>query len=98
MKPSLIEERARQLLNPVLSEAVKQRTEAGVKKYGQRLDDNHQPERAKAIHLIQELMDGCQYALWLDLNGLARTLAKAANGVQQQYGLSVTEIMEGGKQ
>ncbi|WP_019008960.1 hypothetical protein [Deinococcus aquatilis] len=93
-----IEDQARHLLNPVLGECVRQRTAAGVAKYGQRLDDNYQPHEAKAVHLVQELMDACQYALWMDLPGLASNLAAIANDVQSATSLTAEQIMAGGKQ
>ncbi len=92
-----IEDQARALLNPVLGECVRQRTAAGVAKYGQRLDDNHQPHRAKAVHLVQELLDASQYALWMGDSYWASEIALLANEVQATVGLSTEEIMSGGK-
>lgn len=40
-------------------------TEIGVKKYGQTLDDNKKEPKAKAVHIIQELIDAMQYSQWL---------------------------------
>jgi len=93
-----IEQKARALLNTTLGECVRQRTRAGVKKYGQTLDDNHQPDRAKAVHLVQELLDATQYAVWADLPDVAATAGRLANTVQKQFGLTADEIMKGGKQ
>jgi DNA-binding CsgD family transcriptional regulator len=96
--PATIEQKARALLNSTLGECVRQRTRAGVKKYGQTLDDNHQPDRAKAVHLLQELMDACQYAIWAELPDVAATAGRLANTVQKQFQLTADEIMKGGKQ
>ncbi|MFC5846714.1 hypothetical protein [Deinococcus petrolearius] len=93
-----IEEQARALLNPVLGECVRQRTEAGVRKYGQTLDENEQPQREKAIHLIQELLDACQYALWMGHEYTATLCATIASDTQQTFKLTAEEIMAGGKQ
>lgn len=93
-----IEAQAQALLGPVLAEAVRQRTAAGIAKYGQRLDDNHQPDRAKAVHLAQELLDAIQYALWLGNERQAARLATEAEITAAVFGLTLEEIMEGGKQ
>lgn len=93
-----IEGRARALLSPTLADCVQQRTAAGVAKYGQTLDDNHQPDRAKAVHLVQELLDAIQYALWLGDDGLAEMLAADTETIVLRHGLSTAEIMAGGKQ
>lgn len=92
-----IESRARAMLNPVLSDCVLQRTAIGVAKYGQRLDDNHQPERDKAIHFIQEQLDALQYALWMGEGKAAQTCANLAKQFQERHRLSAEEIMAGGK-
>lgn len=94
---SSIEQRAQALLTPTLAECVRQRTAAGVAKYGQTLDDNHQPMRARAVHLIQELLDGVQYALWCDDPATAEQCAALAAVYELRYGLSAEEIMQGGK-
>lgn len=94
-----IEDQAQALLeNPVLKEAVRRRAEAGVAKYGQRLEENHQPMKARAVHLVQELLDGCQYALWLGNSRAAARLATEADLTVALFGLTLTDIMEGGKQ
>lgn len=93
-----IEEQGRALLGPVLGEVLAQRTAAGVAKYGQRLDDNHQPDRAKAVHLVQELLDAVQYALWLGETRKAARLAAEAELTAGLHGLTAEEIMAGGKQ
>jgi len=67
-------------------------------KYGQRLEDNHQPDRAKAVHLIQELLDAAQYAAWLERWFIAAEMTQTANRLQVEWGLSAAEIMAGGKQ
>ena len=92
-----IEDRARALLCPELAEAVRQRTEFGVRKYGQRLDDNHQPARAWLIHLVQETLDALQYALKADEALLAWEFAEIANDLQERHQLTAAEIMAGGK-
>lgn len=93
-----IEQQARAFLNPTLGECVRQRTEAGVAKYGQRLEDNPQPMRARTVHLLQELLDATQYALWDNRPTLAEILAQYANEVQEGESLTAEEIMAGGKQ
>lgn len=92
-----IEEQVRALLNPVLGECVRQRTALGVKKYGQTLDHNHQPERAKAVHAVQEALDLAQYLLWMGRRGDAVAAAGLAVDLQECYGLTAEEIMTGGK-
>ena len=92
-----IEEQARALLSPVLGECVRQRTEFGKAKYGQTLDHNHQSERAKVIHLMQELLDGVQYACWAGLSSYAWELAQMADDLRCTYNLTVEEIVSGGK-
>ncbi|ULH18252.1 hypothetical protein MF271_22565 (plasmid) [Deinococcus sp. KNUC1210] len=59
-----IAERIKKHLSPLLVAAVDTRTAEGLKKYGQLLDDNHKPDRAKAVHLLQELLDAAQYGTW----------------------------------
>ncbi|MFK7601872.1 hypothetical protein ACI3L1_06635 [Deinococcus sp. SM5_A1] len=93
-----IEDQARAILSPVLGECIRQRTAAGVAKYGQTLDDNHQPRRAKIVHLVQELLDGVQYALWVGYPDIADRLASEADALADLFGLTAEEIMEGGKQ
>lgn len=93
-----IEERACGMLSARLAACIRQRTQLGIRKYGQRLDDNPQPERAKAVHLVQELLDGMQYAIWLEDVGLAEDLAIRAEKIARKYRLTFTEIVEGGKQ
>lgn len=93
-----IEEQAVNLLSLPLASCVRQRTAFGIEKYGQRLDDNHQEGRARAIHFIHEMLDGLQYALW-DGDALsARQCANLAVRKQVEYQLSPAEIMAGGKQ
>lgn len=93
-----IEQQARALLNPTLGECIRQRTEAGVAKYGQRLEDNPQPVRARLVHLVQELLDATQYALWAGEPDWADQLAVLAEDVQIRGQLTAEEIMAGGKQ
>lgn len=93
-----IEDQARAMLGTVLGECIRQRTELGIQKYGQRLDDNPQPYRAKAIHLIQELLDAMQYAIWVGDRVTARKLARMAEGYARLFSLTAEEIMAGGKQ
>ena len=92
-----IERLARDMLSPVLAECVKQRTALGSRKYGQRLDDNHQDDRAKAVHLLQEELDALQYALWLGDSCKARRYAAEAELTVARFGLTAEEIMTGGK-
>ena len=93
-----IEDQGRALLGSILGEVLAQRTAAGVAKYGQTLDQNHQPDRAKAVHLVQEELDAMQYALWLGNTRKAARHATEAEITVALYGLTVTEIMTGGKQ
>lgn len=93
-----IEAEVVRVLNPVLAKCLTQRTAAGVAKYGQRLEDNEQPVRAKAVHLVQELLDAAQYAAWLKCWAIVENLAVVANEVQTAYRLTAEEIMAGGKQ
>lgn len=96
-QPLTIEDTGRALLGPVLAEVLKQRTAAGVAKYGQRLDQNHQPDRAKAVHLVQEELDAMQYALWLGNTRKAARHATEAEITAATYDLTLEEIMNGGK-
>lgn len=96
-RPLTIEDQARVLLGPELGECISQRTQLGIAKYGQRLDDNDQPERAFAIHLVQELLDGIQYALKMQRPDIAARLADEAEDLRDVYALQVAEIMAGGK-
>lgn len=93
-----IEDRVKAHLNPVLAECLTQRTAAGVAKYGQRLDDNEQNASAKAIHLIQELLDAAQYAMWIGDPLTMRQLTGMANEFQKIFHLTAEEITSGGKQ
>lgn len=92
-----IEEQAREILNPVLGECVRQRTELGVKKYGQTLDDNHQSDRARIIHAVQEGLDMTQYLLWAGMTSYAYEVAAITNDLQGTFHLTADEIMAGGK-
>lgn len=92
-----IEEQACELLSPRLAACIRQRTQLGIRKYGQRLDHNPQPLRARAVHLVQELLDGIQYALWLGETQTASRLAVEAILLSKKYALTVSEIMNGGK-
>lgn len=97
-KPLTIEQRGQILVDPVLAACLHQRTINGIEKYGQRLDDNIQPDQAKAVHLVQELLDGVQYALWLGRMSTAKRLAAEANLIASEYQLTTAQIMAGGKQ
>lgn len=92
-----IEAHACALLSSTLADVVRQRTALGVAKYGQRLDDNHQPSRARAVHLVQELLDAVQYALWLGDPRTASRCAGEAEVITRRYELTSEEIMAGGK-
>lgn len=98
MRGPTIEVQVQALVGPVLAECVRQRTAFGVAKYGQRLEDNHQPDRAKSVHLVQELLDAAQYATWRGNHGMAEMLGVMADAVVAQDALTVEEIMAGGKQ
>lgn len=93
-----IEAQAAQLVSPPLQVALRQRTQAGIEKYGQRLEANPQPLRARAVHLVQELLDGLQYALWMNEPAIATVLAIQADHITSAYQLTAQEIVEGGKQ
>lgn len=92
-----IEAKAKNILNSTLSECITQRTQAGRAKYGQTLDANSAPPAERYIHLIQELLDGVQYALWAGDTETARALSEIANSIQAREGLSANQIMQGGK-
>lgn len=93
-----IEAQACELLHPVLAECVQQRTAAGVAKYGQRLEDNPQPERARIIHAVQEGLDMVQYLLWAGLPSYAYQVAEVVNELRGDFALNAEEVMAGGKQ
>ena len=76
---SAIAEAAKLLLDPRLHAVVDTRTAEGLAKYGQTLDDNLKSEREKVAHLMQELLDAIQYALWRTDPELALELADMAN-------------------
>ena len=61
---SSIAEHIKGYLLPALHPVVDARVEEGIKKYGQTLDDNVKPERAKAVHQLQELLDAMKYRRW----------------------------------
>lgn len=96
--PGTIAEQASSLVGPVLATCIRERTRLGIAKYGQTLDDNDQPQRARAVHFVQEMLDGTQYALWLGDPSLAARCAIEAELVTRRYGLIAEEIMQGGKQ
>lgn len=93
-----IEAQACELLHPVLAECVQQRTAVGVAKYGQRLEDNPEPERARIIHAMQEGLDMVQYLLWAGLSAYASQVAEIVNELRGDFALNAEEIMVGGKQ
>ena len=97
MTSPTIEEQACGMVGTILADCIRQRTAAGVAKYGQRLDDNHQPDRAKAVHLVQEELDAMQYSLWLGNRRKAARHATEAMLTAALYGLTAEEIMQGGK-
>ena len=76
---SVIAETAKLLLDPRLHAVVDTRTAEGLAKYRQTLDDNLKSEREKVAHLMQELLDAIQYALWQTDPELALRLAAMAN-------------------
>ena len=92
-----IERQSCAALDRVLAECVRQRTELGTKKYGQVLDDNPQPQAARDIHALQEMIDGVQYLYWAGRESFAYRLAELANELRAETGLSAAEIMAGGK-
>lgn len=94
-----IEAQAQALLdNPVLKEAVRLRTQAGIQKYGQRLEENRQTLSAKAVHLAQEELDALNYSVWMGWTAKAERHAREAEITAAVFGLTLTDIMEGGKQ
>lgn len=94
-----IEQKAIDMLqgNDVLIEVLKSRNAYGLKKYGKSLDDNNIPERERAIHAIQELLDATQYLIWIQWWGCAEDLANITVDLQDYYNLSAQEIIDGGK-
>lgn len=61
---SAIAEHIKGYLLPALHPVVDARVEEGIRTYGQTLDDNVKPERAKAVHQLQELLDAMKYRRW----------------------------------
>lgn len=51
-------------LVPQLRQVILHRAEEGKQKYGQYLSQNRRTEREKAVHKLQEDLDGLAYALW----------------------------------
>lgn len=82
---SAIAEAAKRLLDPRLHAVVDTRTAEGLAKYGQTLDADVKSRREKGAHLMQELLDAIQYAIWQAdperplSASLARRLASMAN-------------------
>ena len=77
---SAIAERCKLLLDPTLHAVVDHRAAEGLRKDGQTIDDNAKPRRAKAVHLMQELLDAMQYVAWGAVPGAAGdALAVMAN-------------------
>lgn len=82
---SVIAETAKLLLDPRLHAVVDTRTAEGLAKYGQTLDADVKSRREKGAHLMQELLDAIQYAIWQAdperplSASLARRLASMAN-------------------
>lgn len=96
-----IAQRVAAMLPPDLAPAVLERERIGVLKYGQYLDDNHQPQRARAVHLVQELLDAQAYLQWLGLSLryrlVARGLAWLTVRFCRRYHLSAQDVIDGGK-
>lgn len=92
-----IAERVAALYPADLAPAVMERERLGFFKYGQFLDQNHQPAKAKAVHAVQELMDFCNYSIWLGLWWPARIGAYLAVWLCRRYHLSAWDIVDGGK-
>lgn len=89
----MIADRIRPMLSPLLAEALDTRTQEGLRKYGQTLDDNHKPDRAKAVHLLQELLDAAQYSEWLGAV-YAPLLCEIANEVAADFpDLTLEELL-----
>ena len=98
MNRETIAVRCKRRLHPELAKALDTRTQLGIEKYGQRLDENDKPLRAKVIHLMQELLDAQQYAEWAGRDTDALELANIANDLQCEFDLAADEIVAGGKQ
>ncbi|WP_407538897.1 hypothetical protein Q0M94_12025 [Deinococcus radiomollis] len=96
---SAVAEQAKALLLPKLHPVIDTRTSGGVKKYGQTLDQNIKPQRAKVVHLLQELLDALQYVLWGAVDDeqsdvMASRLAGMANDLIRQYpDLTLNEML-----
>lgn len=96
---SEIGEQAKELLLPALHAVVDARTAEGVRKYGQTLDQNIKPQRAKVVHLLQEILDALQYVLWgaaedRQADVMCMQLAGMANALISQYSdLDLTELL-----
>ena len=50
---------------PDIQALINNQTRIGLEKYGQTLDDNEKDNKAKAVHIVQELIDTMQYFVWL---------------------------------
>jgi hypothetical protein len=90
-----IADRVRPYLSPLLAQALDTRTAEGLRKYGQTLDNNHKPDRAKAVHLLQELIDASQYAEWLEVDSmLTPLLTNLANQIADGFhDLTLDELL-----
>ncbi|GAA4002053.1 hypothetical protein GCM10022631_10840 [Deinococcus rubellus] len=99
---SAIAERVKaHLRSPLLRQVVDARVELGIEKYGQTLDENIKPERVKAVHLIQENLDGAQYGEWMGTkaafqfgDAVAMQLAENADAILDAYpDLTLEELL-----
>lgn len=91
---SAIAERIKQFLVPALHPVVDARVEEGLRKYGQTLDDNVKPERAKAVHQLQELLDAMNYRAWRanDTVGERPGTAELADHAERRQDLDLSQL------
>ncbi|WP_261665252.1 hypothetical protein [Deinococcus sp. Marseille-Q6407] len=96
-----IAQRVAARLPPDLAPAVLERERIGVRKYGQYMDDNHQPQRARAVHLVQEKLDGLNYSEWLAGPWWLRVFdwidVLHVRLMARRYRLTAQDIIKGGK-
>lgn len=80
-----------------MGRALHHRVHVGLLKYGQVLDDNHQEQRAKMVHLVQEGLDAAQYAAWGGEGGEMEEQVAMVNRIARKYRLTAHDIAQGGK-
>lgn len=61
---TIAESTKQHLKSQALKDLVDIQTRKGIREYGQTLDENTKPASAKAVHIIQEIVDLIQYLEW----------------------------------